>query len=54
MEEQILTITIRSKGETCELRDEEIRAWYKEKLASLFDPEWGTPEIKVDVERKSI
>ena len=54
MEEQIVTVTIRSKGEPCELRDEEIKAWYAEKLAALFDPQWGTPEITVELERKPL
>lgn len=54
MEEQTVTITIRSKGEPCELTDAEIKAWYAEKLAALFDPEWGVPEIKVELKRRQI
>ncbi len=52
MEEQIVTITVKSTGEPCELTDEQIRAWYAERIAALFDPEWGVPEIAVDVRRK--
>ena len=52
MEEQIITITVRSKGEPCEMTDEQIKEWYEQRIAALFDPKWGTPEITVDVERK--
>ena len=51
MEEQIITVTIRTKGEKCELNDEEIRQWYASHIAQLFDPAYGTPEITVDVKR---
>lgn len=51
MEEQIITITVKSKGEPCELTDEQIKAWYAERIAALFDPKWGVPEITVEVER---
>ena len=54
MEEQIITITVHSKGEPCELSDAEIKEWYMNKIASLFDPKWGTPEISVDVKRRSL
>lgn len=54
MEEQIITITVKSKGEPCEMTDAEIKAWYEERIAELFDPRWGTPAITVDVERKSV
>lgn len=53
MEEQIITITVKTKGEPCTLSDDEIRAWYAERVASLFDPQWGAPEITVDVERNT-
>ena len=54
MEEQIITITVRTKGEPCELTDEQIRAWYADKLAALFDPQWGAPEITVELERSTL
>ena len=52
MEEQIITITVKTKGNPCELSDAEIKAWYAERVASLFDPQWGTPKITVEVTRK--
>lgn len=54
MEEQIITITVRTKGEPCELTDEQIKAWYADKLAALFDPQWGAPEITVELERNPL
>ncbi len=51
MEEQIITITIRTKGETCEMSDDAIREWYEQHVAALFDPRYGTPAIQVDVQR---
>lgn len=51
MEEQIITITVRTKGDVCELNDEQIREWYEKSIAGLFNPEYGTPEITVDVQR---
>ena len=38
MEEQILTITVRTKGEPCPLTDAEIREWYAAKIAALRLP----------------
>ncbi len=52
MGEQIITITVKTKGEKCELSDEEIRRWYEEHVAGLFDPAYGTPEIAVSVVRR--
>lgn len=52
MEEQTITITVKSRGEPCEMTDAEIKAWYEARIAALFDPKWGTPEITVDVKRK--
>ena len=52
MEKQIVTITIKTKGEECQMSDAEIKAWYEEKVASLFNPAYGTPEIDVKLERK--
>ncbi len=51
MEEQKITVTIKTSGEKCELTDEEIRKWYEENIAKLFNPEYGKPEIEVKVER---
>ena len=52
MEEQIITITVVTKGDPCELSDAEIKAWYAKQIAGLFDSKWGTPEITVELERK--
>ena len=51
MEEQIITITVKTKGEVCEMSDSEIRRWYETNVAGLFNPEYGRPEITVDVKR---
>ena len=51
MEKQIVTITVETQGETCEMKDNEIKAWYEEKVAGLFNPAYGTPVIRVDVKR---
>ena len=52
MEEQIITITVKTQGEPCALSDGEIKDWYEKRVASLFDLQWGTPEITVEVNRK--
>ena len=49
-----MTVTVRSAGDPCELDDAGICAWYAEKVSSLFDPKWGTPEITVSVERRAV
>ncbi|MBQ7714471.1 MAG: hypothetical protein IJT70_01225 [Clostridia bacterium] len=54
MEEQIINVTIRTKGEVCEMTDKEIIEWYKANISKLFDTAYGTPEIKVDLKRKKI
>ena len=51
MEEQIITITVKTKGDVCEMSDAEIREWYESHVAGLFNPAYGTPEITVDVKR---
>ena len=51
MEEQIVTVKIKTKGEKCEMSDEEIKEWYASHVAKLFDPAYGTPEIEVKLER---
>lgn len=51
MEEQVITVTIRTKGDVCVLSNEEIAKWYKENIEKLFNKEFGTPEIEVDVKK---
>ncbi len=51
MEEQIITITVKTKGDVCEMSDEAIREWYEKSIAGLFNPAYGTPEIDVKVKR---
>ena len=51
MEEQIVTVKIKTKGEKCEMTDAEIKAWYASHVAKLFNPAYGTPEIEVTLER---
>ena len=51
MEKQTVTVTIRTSGEKCQMTDEEIIAWYKQQIAGLFNPEYGTPEIEVRLDR---
>lgn len=50
-EEQIITITVKTKGDICEMNDDEIRNWYETNIARLFNPECGQPEITVEVKR---
>ena len=54
MEEQIIKITIKTSGDKCEMSDAEIKDWYEKNVAGLFNPAYGTPEISVEVTRKSI
>jgi hypothetical protein len=51
MEKQIINVKITTKGEKCEMTSDEIKKWYEEKIASLFNTEYGTPDIEVDVQR---
>lgn len=51
MEEQLITITVKTRGETCQMQDAEIKNWYEKSVAGLFDPAFGTPEISVNVQR---
>ena len=51
MEEQIVTITVKTRGEKCKMTDEQIREWYESHVLELFNPAYGTPEITVDVKR---
>ena len=52
MEKQTVVITIRTEGETCEMSDAEIKAWYQSHVAQLFDPAYGTPSIEVTLKRE--
>ena len=52
MEEQIITIKIKTKGDICEMSSEEIKKWYETNILKLFNQEYGRPEITVDVKRK--
>ena len=54
MEEQIITITVKTSGEACEMSDGEIREWYETHIAQLFNPEYGIPEISVAVTRRAL
>lgn len=54
MEEQVITVVIKTKGEACRLSDAEILDWYRSRIAGLFDPTYGTPEIAVQLERKAV
>ncbi len=51
MEEQTVVVTIRTKGEKCELTDGQLVEWYRSHVAALFDPAYGTPEITVELKR---
>ncbi len=51
MEEQVITIKVVTKGEKCEMTDEEIINWYRTHIAGLFNPEYGTPEIEIMLTR---
>lgn len=54
MEKQIINVRITTQGDTCEMTNEEIRKWYEENIASLFDEKYGVPHIEVDVERTEL
>ncbi|MBR6916729.1 MAG: hypothetical protein IKN38_00960 [Clostridia bacterium] len=51
MEKQKVTITVITEGEKCEMSDGEIKEWYRANVSKLFNPEYGTPEISVALER---
>ena len=54
MEEQTITIIVKTKGEKCEMSTPEIKKWYEKSVKGLFDPSYGTPEINVNVERREL
>ena len=51
MEEQIITITVKTNGEKCEMSDAEIKEWYESNILKMFNRDYGTPEVSVDVKR---
>lgn len=51
MEKQIVTITVITEGENCEMCDKEIIDWYQSHVAGLFNPQYGTPKVSVKLER---
>ena len=54
MEKQIVTITVITEGEKCEMCDKEIIDWYQTHVTNLFNPQYGTPQISVKLERTEI
>ena len=54
MEKQIVTITVITEGDKCDMLDQEIIDWYQTHVAGLFNPEYGTPQISVMLERTEI
>ena len=54
MEKQIVTITVITEGEKCEMTNQQIVDWYQEHINSLFNPQYGTPQISVTLERKEL
>jgi hypothetical protein len=54
MEKQIINIKITTEGEKCEMTTEQIKAWYEEKIGGIFNPEYGTPKVEIEVKREEI
>lgn len=54
MEKQIVSITVITEGDKCEMSDHEIVNWYQTHIASLFNPQYGTPQISVTLERTEL
>ena len=52
MEEQIITVKIKTKGDLCQMSTEEIKSWSETNILNLFNLEYGKPEITVDVKRE--
>ena len=52
MEKQIINIQIVTEGEACQMADAEIKQWYEKNLAKIFNPDYGTPKISVEVSRE--
>lgn len=53
-EEHTVSVTIRTRGEACEMTDEEIAEWYRNAIDSLLDPHIGEHEVSVRVERRPL
>ena len=53
MEEQIVTIKVVTTGEICEMSNDEIIEWYQTNIGKLFNPDYGTPQITVNLERNA-
>lgn len=51
MEKQIVKVVITTEGEKCEMSTEDIIKWYEDNISKIFNNEYGTPKIDVDVER---
>lgn len=51
MEQQVVTITIVTKGEKCEMSNQEILDWYRTHISGLFNPDYGVPEIDIALKR---
>ena len=54
MEEQTVTVTIRTLGEPCELSDAEILTWYRDRIEALLDPAIGTHSVDVALSRRQV
>ena len=54
MEEQIVTIKVVTTGEICEMSNDEIIEWYQTNIVKLFNPDYGTPQITVNLERNAL
>ncbi|MDD7129346.1 MAG: hypothetical protein PUH91_11150 [Prevotella sp.] len=54
MEEQIVTIKVVTTGEICEMSNDEIIEWYQTNIGKLFNPDYGTPQITVNLERNAL
>jgi len=54
MERQTVNIKIITEGDNCEMSSEEIKKWYETKISELFNSQYGTPEIEVELKREEI
>ena len=54
MEEQIVTMKVVTTGEICEMSNDEIIEWYQTNIGKLFNPDYGTPKITVNLERNAL
>jgi len=54
MEKQVVTITVITEGEECEMTDQAIIDWYKKHVSEIFNPQYGTPQISVKLERTEL